>query len=51
MLSENELIIEKKLIYPDHYEFVETEIVKIIQEAEKNNYQIILVFMFFIKLP
>jgi|TARA_B110000211_G_scaffold149893_1_gene170567 tetraacyldisaccharide 4'-kinase len=42
MLSENELIIEKKLIYPDHYEFVETEIVKIIQEAEKNNYQIIM---------
>ena len=41
MLSENGLIIEKKLIYPDHYEFTEIEIEKLVQEAEKNNYQII----------
>ena len=42
ILSENGLIIKKKLIYPDHYEFTETEIVKIVQEAEENNYQIIM---------
>ena len=42
LLLENGLNIEKKLIYPDHYQFTKTEILNIIQEADKNNYQIIM---------
>ena len=42
LLLENGLNIEKKLIYPDHYEFTEAEILHIIKEADKNNNQIIM---------
>ena len=42
LLSENDLKIKKKLIYPDHYEFKKIEITSIIEEAKSNNYQIIM---------
>ena len=42
ILLKNDLNIEKKLVYPDHYEFTETEIIKITKEAYMNNYEIIM---------
>jgi tetraacyldisaccharide 4'-kinase len=42
LLLKNDLNIEKKLVYPDHYEFTETEIIKITKEAYMNNYEIIM---------
>ena len=42
LIEKNKLKIEKKLIYPDHYVFSETEIKNIIKDAEINNYQIIM---------
>ena len=39
---ENGLNIERKLIYPDHYEFTENEISNIVKEANKNKNQIIM---------
>lgn len=41
LLTENGLNIEKKLIFPDHYEFSNSEISKLIEEADKNNNQIL----------
>ena len=35
-------MIEKKLIYPDHYKFSKKEFKKIIDEAENKNYKIIM---------
>ena len=42
LLKENGLNIEKQLIFPDHYEFSNTEISKLIEEADKNNNQILM---------
>jgi tetraacyldisaccharide 4'-kinase len=42
LLTENGLNIEKKLIFPDHYEFSNSEISKLIEEADKNNNQILM---------
>jgi len=42
LLLENNLNVVKKLIYPDHYVFSETEIKNIIKEADINNYEIIM---------
>ena len=42
LIENNKLNIEKKLIYPDHYVFSESEIKNIIKDAEINNYQIIM---------
>ena len=42
LIEENRLKIEKKLIYPDHYQFSENEIESIKKEAERKNYQIIM---------
>ena len=42
LIENYELEIEKKLEFPDHYQFSKKEIVDIIQEAEKNNLQVIL---------
>jgi tetraacyldisaccharide 4'-kinase len=41
LLLNNNLQVEKKLIYPDHYEFSRSEINIIIEEANRKNYQII----------
>ena len=42
LLTENGLNIEKKLIFPDHYEFSNSEISKLIEEADKNDNQILM---------
>jgi len=42
LIEENGLNINKKLVFPDHYEFNKTEIQKIKNEARENNYQIIM---------
>ncbi len=41
LLNNNGLIIKKKLVYPDHYEFTKDEIQKIIDEADHQNLKII----------
>ncbi len=42
LISENQLKIEKKFVYPDHYRFSKNEIQSIIQEAENENAEIIM---------
>ena len=42
MIDENNLKIERKLVFPDHYKFSKDEIQKIIDEAELNNCEIIM---------
>ena len=42
LLSKNNLNIEKKLFFPDHYEFTKKEIENIVEEANKRNQQIIM---------
>ena len=42
LIEQNNLKIEKKLTFPDHYKFSKTEIQKIINEAKNNNCQIIM---------
>ena len=42
LIEENGLNINKKLVFPDHYEFNKTEIQNIKDEARDNNYQIIM---------
>ena len=42
LLEENNLFVEKKLIFPDHYNFSKNEIQKIINDAKRKNYQIIM---------
>ena len=42
LLENNNLAIEKKLIYPDHYNFSENEIRNIVDYAAKRNYQIVM---------
>ena len=48
-LKKNDLIIEKKFIFPDHYNFSINEI-KIINIAENENYQIIMTEKITLKL-
>jgi tetraacyldisaccharide 4'-kinase len=42
LLEENNLIIKKKLIFPDHYEFNQVEVQKIIDDAHKEHLDIIM---------
>jgi tetraacyldisaccharide 4'-kinase len=42
LLSNNNLNVKKKFIFPDHYKFKKSEFTNIIEEAEKNNYKIIM---------
>ena len=41
LLSEHGLNVKEKLIFPDHYEFKNSEILDIINTANQNNYEII----------
>ena len=41
LMSKNGLQVEKKLIFPDHYEFTTKEIQKIVDEAKIKDYQIV----------
>lgn len=42
LLKKNNLKIEKKIIFPDHYQFKKKEVQDIVKEAESKNYQIIM---------
>ncbi len=42
MIEKNNLKISKKISFPDHYEFSRDEIINIVQEADKNNFQVIM---------
>ena len=42
LIKENNLKIEKELIFPDHYQFTKNEIKNIVREAKNKNYQIIM---------
>ncbi len=42
LLTENNLNIEKKLFFPDHYEFTKAEIKSIVEDAKNKNLQIIM---------
>ena len=41
LLEKNNLLVKKKIIFPDHYNFSKREIQSILDEAEINNYQVI----------
>ncbi len=42
ILKDNQMNIQKKMVYPDHYEFTKNEILKIIEYAKKNDFQIVM---------
>ena len=42
ILKDNQMKIEKKMVYPDHYEFTKNEMLKITEYAKKNNFQIVM---------
>ena len=42
LLENNNLIIKKKLIFPDHYRFTKNEILNIVKESENKNCQLIM---------
>ena len=42
ILERNKLKVEKKLIFPDHYNFSRKEIEEILREAESKDFQIIM---------
>ena len=41
-IRKNKLKVEKKLIFPDHYNFSRKEIEEILKEAESKDFQIIM---------
>lgn len=41
LLEEKGLVVAKKLIYPDHYEFSKKELLEFIEIGKKNNYEIV----------
>ena len=50
LLEKNNLIIEKKIIFPDHYIFDKEELKKIIEEAKEKNLKIIMTEKDFFKV-
>ena len=50
MLKKNNLNIEKKLIFPDHYNFSKKEIKKIIEQSKKDKLKIIMTEKDFYKI-
>ena len=50
LLEKNNLIIEKKIIFPDHYMFNKEEVKKIIEEAKEKNLKIIMTEKDFFKV-
>ena len=42
LLERNGLSIKKRIIYPDHYNFKEDELSKLVEESNENNYQIVM---------
>ena len=50
LLKNNNLIIEKKIIFPDHYIFNKEEVKKIIEEAKEKNLKIVMTEKDFFKI-
>ena len=50
LLESNKLKVEKKLIFPDHYNFSRKEIEEILREADSKNFQIIMTEKTILKL-
>lgn len=50
ILEKNDLRVEKKIIFPDHYNFTENDVKKMIQEAETKNLQIIMTEKDYLKI-
>ena len=50
LIEQNNLNIQKKIIYPDHYKFSKNEFQNIIREAEEKNYKIIMTEKDFYKI-
>ena len=42
LLTSNNLKLEKKMVFPDHYSFTKSEIVKILNYAESNNLKLVM---------
>ena len=42
ILKDNQLNVQKKMVYPDHYEFTKNEMLKIVEHAKKNDFQIVM---------
>ena len=42
ILKDNQMNIQKKMVYPDHYEFTKNEMLKIIEYEKKNDFQIVM---------
>ena len=42
ILKDNQMNIQKKIVYPDHYEFTKNEMLKIIEHAKNNDFQIVM---------
>ena len=42
ILKDNQMNIQKKIGYPDHYEFTKNEMLKIIEHAKNNDFQIVM---------
>ena len=42
ILKDNQMNIQKKMVYPDHYEYTKNEMLKIIEYAKKNDFQIVM---------
>ena len=42
ILKDNQMNIQKKMVYPDHYEFTKNEMLKITEYAKKNDFQIVM---------
>ena len=42
ILIDNQMNIQKKMVYPDHYEFTKNEMLKIIEYAKKKDFQIVM---------
>ncbi len=42
LIEKNNLKLKKKIVFPDHYKFSRNEIQKLIDEADKKNYEIIM---------
>ena len=42
ILKDNQLNVQIKMVYPDHYEFTKNEMLKIVEHAKKNDFQIVM---------
>ena len=50
MIEKYNLKLEKKIVFPDHYKLSKNEMLKIMDDANKNNYKIIMTEKDFFKI-